>query len=215
MADDEKPESISDTLQAGELPSTQWATERTYNAVREAQNQLNRLYTRYVTFRGNKVAYLRHIGVRIGSDTSIFNSVAEYGGEPWLIEIGNRAVIAAGVMFITHDGSSRVFRDMIPEGSSQYGNRFAPIRVLENSFVGLNAVVLPGVTIGPNSIVGTGSVVTKDVPPASVVAGNPARFIFTLDEYVDRYRQNMIPIESTDRDSLRQELTKRFFGESR
>ena len=47
----------------------------------------------------------------------------------------------------------------------------------------MRSTILPGVIIGPNSIVGTCSVVTKDVPPNTIVAGNPARVICTIDEY--------------------------------
>lgn len=48
--------------------------------------------------------------------------------------------------------------------------------------IGLNATLLPGITIGENSLVGAGAVVTKDVPPNSVVAGNPAKLIKTVDQ---------------------------------
>jgi len=60
---------------------------------------------------------------------------------------------------------------------------FGTVEILDNCFIGANAIVLPGVRIGPNSIVGTGAVVTKDVPPDTVVAGCPARKICDLAEY--------------------------------
>ncbi|MDE6634653.1 MAG: sugar O-acetyltransferase, partial [Bacteroidaceae bacterium] len=56
-----------------------------------------------------------------------------------------------------------------------------PITVGNNVWFGGNVVVLPGVTVGDNSVVGAGSVVTKDVPAFSVVAGNPARVIRMLN----------------------------------
>ncbi|HEV3312058.1 MAG TPA: acyltransferase [Chloroflexota bacterium] len=200
-----------------EMPSPTWTTERSWGSLgplTEAWARGGYLFRRFVTHRGNKVAMLRAMGVQIGQGTAIINGVRDFPSEPWLVEIGSRVTITRGVVLITHDGSSRVFRHLVPEGS-RYGNQFAPVRVLDNSFVGENSILLPGVTIGPNSIVGAGSIVTKDVPPATVAAGVPARVICTLDEYVERYRSKMVPIESTDREALRRELTTRFFGKPR
>jgi acetyltransferase-like isoleucine patch superfamily enzyme len=55
------------------------------------------------------------------------------------------------------------------------------VRIREGAFVGVNAVIMPGVTIGRNAVVGASSVVTHDVPDFSVVAGNPARIIRRYD----------------------------------
>ncbi|MEO7934341.1 MAG: acyltransferase [Chthoniobacterales bacterium] len=55
-----------------------------------------------------------------------------------------------------------------------------PIHICDNVWIGMNAVILKGVTIGENSIVAAGSVVTKDVPPNTIVAGNPARIVKEL-----------------------------------
>lgn len=55
-----------------------------------------------------------------------------------------------------------------------------PVRIEDNCWIGQNAVILKGVTIGHDSIVGANTVVTRDVPPCSVVAGNPARIIRTI-----------------------------------
>lgn len=55
-----------------------------------------------------------------------------------------------------------------------------PVTLCNNVWVGAGAIVLPGVTVGENSVVGAGAVVTHDVPPNTVVAGNPARVIKTI-----------------------------------
>lgn len=57
-----------------------------------------------------------------------------------------------------------------------------PVKIGNNVWIGMNAIILKGVTIGDNSVVAAGAVVTKDVPPNTVVAGNPARFAKRLTE---------------------------------
>jgi acetyltransferase-like isoleucine patch superfamily enzyme len=148
----------------------------------------------YVVFKGNRTKYLRSLGVKIGNDCQILNRPINYGSEPWLIEIGNRVTVTNGVFLLTHDASSRLFRESLT-GSSKFGNRFGTVRVLDNCFIGINSIILPGVTIGPNSIVGAGSVVVKDVPPNTVVAGVPAREISDLEDYIKKYQERMVPIK--------------------
>lgn len=155
---------------------------------------------------------MRSLGVSIGSNCDILTRIENFGSEPWLIEIGNHVTIADGVVLITHDGSSRVFRTQIP-GMSKFGNKFGTIIVKDNCFIGVNSILLPGITIGPNSIIGVGSIVTKSVPPNSVAVGNPARVLYNLEEYIQRYQDKMINIVSKTRNDLRRELTHKLWGE--
>lgn len=183
-------------------------------AWRRLASALSRFFQLFVLCRGSKAAYLRRAGARVGRHAALLNRVEEFGTEPWLVEIGTDVSIAKGVTFITHDGASRVFRSLIP-GSSAYGNRFGPIRVRDNCVIGLRAILLPGVSIGPDSVVGAGSVVTRDVPPGTIAAGVPARVVSTLEEYVERYRKTQIPGLSSERRELRRQLTLHFWGEER
>jgi hypothetical protein len=64
--------------------------------------------------------------------------------------------------------------------------KFGTIEILDNCFIGLHAVLMGNIKIGPNSIVGASSVVTHDVPANVVVAGNPARVVSTLEEYKEK-----------------------------
>lgn len=179
-----------------------------------AVGEVWKLLLRYLVFRGNKSRYLRYLGVRVGKDCDILTDIKNFGTEPWLIEIGSRVTLTQGVILITHDGSNRLFRETL-SGSSIWGNRFGTIRIGDNCFIGVNTIILPDVEIGHDSIVGAGSVVNKNVPPGSVVAGVPAREICSLDEYIARYQQKMIPIQAFSRRQLRRELTQRFWGELR
>jgi hypothetical protein len=65
--------------------------------------------------------------------------------------------------------------------------RFGRITIGNNVFIGARSTFLPGVKVGENCVIGTGSVVTKSIPPGFVVAGNPAKIICTTDDYIRGY----------------------------
>ena len=79
-----------------------------------------------------------------------------------------------------HDGSAI----MMARAYGRSLDAVGPVRIGDDVFIGKNAIILPGVTIGSRVIVGAGAVVGKDVPDNSVVAGNPARIIRSLDEHL-------------------------------
>lgn len=90
------------------------------------------------------------------------------------ITLGDGVFIAPKVNLTTLN------HDFDPENRS--ATQAKPIVLKKNVWVGIGATILPGVTVGENSIVGAGSVVTKDVPDNTIVAGNPAKFIKRIDE---------------------------------
>lgn len=128
-----------------------------------------------------KPKYAKKIGVEIGEGCSILST--NFGSEPWLISIGNHCQITAGVKFITHDGATWVFRD-----EEKYKNviRYGRIVIKENCFIGMDAMIMPGVTIGPNAIVGAKALVTKDVPPGTIVGGVPAKVIGNVEDFAEK-----------------------------
>jgi acetyltransferase-like isoleucine patch superfamily enzyme len=124
--------------------------------------------------------FFRAHGLRIGEGCRIFskNPHETFGSEPYLIRIGDHVTITGGVKFITHDGGTWVFRLEDPDFDV-----FGPIEVKDNVFIGIGTIVMPGVTIGENSVIGSHSVVSRDIPPNSVAAGVPAKVIMSLEEY--------------------------------
>ena len=142
-------------------------------------NKLKSLLHRKLFFRGDNAAFARHLGARVGARSKILTCPVELlGSEPYLVEIGEHVEITSGVRFITHDGGVWVLRDQHPDVDV-----FGKIVVGNNVFIGFNAIVMPGVTIGDNCVIGAGSVVTRSIPANSVVAGVPAKVIKTFDEY--------------------------------
>ena len=123
--------------------------------------------------------YARHVGVQLGSRCAI--ATASWGSEPYLIKLGNRVRVTAGVSFITHDGAVWVGRESRPTFDV-----FGEICIGDDTYIGNGATLLPGVRIGRRCVVGAHAVVTKSIPDNTVVAGNPARFICTTDDYLSR-----------------------------
>lgn len=89
------------------------------------------------------------------------------------IAIGNRVLVGSGAMIIDTDAHGLAHNRREEESAIQSG----PIRIEDDVFIGARAIVLKNVTIGRGAVIGAGAVVAKDVPPGSVVVGNPARIV--------------------------------------
>jgi acetyltransferase-like isoleucine patch superfamily enzyme len=100
--------------------------------------------------------------MEIGEGTAISMSAKLDLTNPRGIHIGRYSVITFGAAILTHDYINKVDRD---------------VRIGDNCFIGAHAIILPGVTIGNGCIVAAASVVARDVPAGSLVAGNPARVV--------------------------------------
>ncbi len=118
-------------------------------------------------------------GLRIGKNVGIVDTFFFDPSHCFLISIGDNTIICPNVRLIAHDASTKMILDYTKIGL---------IDIKENCFIGDSTIVLPNVTIGPNSIIGAGSVVTRDVPPDSIAAGNPARIICSVQEYVEKIK---------------------------
>lgn len=146
-------------------------------------------------------------GLKVG-DNLYVQGIPNFGSEPFLIEIGDNVTIAEGISFINHGGDGRVTKRI---EAYKDGRTFGRIKIGNNTFIGKGAILLPGVSIGSNCIVGSLSVVSSSIPDNSVYAGAPAKFICTIEQYGEKLLANntLYPRElEKDRPKLEEYIIK-------
>ncbi len=134
------------------------------------------------------IRYARHIGVQIGKNCLIVTK--NWSSEPYLVKIGNNVQITNDVYIHTHGGAHSV-RQFHPDFDV-----FGKVVIEDWVYIGAGAQVMPGVTIGEGALVAAGSIVTKSVEPHTVVGGNPARYICTIDEYYQKNKKYNLSCKS-------------------
>jgi maltose O-acetyltransferase len=129
--------------------------------------------------RSGQLETLRSRGMKIGADVHILDGAFLDPSHCYLIDIGDDVIFAPNVRLIAHDASTKYVI-----GKSRLGR----ISIGSRCFLGESVIVLAGVKIGDDCIVGAGSLVNKNIPAGSVAAGNPARVLCTIDEYRARHQ---------------------------
>lgn len=103
------------------------------------------------------------------------------------ITIGDNSVITYGTIILTHDYSIEAGLVAINKQDKEYESKFVKdVTIGKNVFIGQRAIILPGVTIGDNSIIGAGCVVSKSIPENSIVVGNPCKIIKKTTEWAEK-----------------------------
>jgi acetyltransferase-like isoleucine patch superfamily enzyme len=128
--------------------------------------------------------YAKSIGVKMGEGCML--NTKEFSSEAYLIEMGDYVRVAKHVRFFTHGGMWSQ-RKRHPELLLE---QFGKIKIGDYSYIGEGCMIMPGVEIGSNCIVGAGSVVTKSIPDGVMVAGNPVRYIGMTDDFVKKVSEN-------------------------
>lgn len=144
---------------------------------------INKIHFILLSDGGKRARFLKKKNILGGiGENCIFQS-RNYPMDPKLLKLHNNITIAAHVNFVTHDAIRHV---LFHKYKKRFGASIGCIEIMDNVFIGLGSIIMPNVRIGENCIIGAGSVVTKDVPSNSVVAGVPAKRICSFKEYVNR-----------------------------
>mgnify|MGYP001088865201 FL=1 len=102
------------------------------------------------------------------------------------IKIGNRVLIASNVQIYTSSHpilpQERLVSDWIEHKTTWFRTYARPVEIKDNTWIGAGSILLPGVTIGENSVIGAGSVVNRTIPANCVAVGNPCKIIRSFSE---------------------------------
>ena len=124
-----------------------------------------------------------------------------------MIEIGNHVRINSGVQFVTHDGGVWIFRQ---KEDTKDVDLFVRINVGNNVHIGTNSIIMPGVTIGDNVVVGCGAIVTHNIPDNSIAVGVPARVIENVEQYYSKNKEAFDFTKQLSPKDKRAYLTKKY-----
>lgn len=120
-------------------------------------------------------------GLEIGRGTFVARNAYIDPGHPWLVTIGSDSGLSPGVIVMVHDASMK---------HHMGHTRLARVVIGDRVFVGAGAIILPGTRIGDDSIIGAGAVVRGDIPPNSMVVGNPAKVVSDVDSVARWHEQS-------------------------
>ena len=123
---------------------------------------------------------LRALGMHIGEDVWLPTSTWIDTAHCHLISIGDHTGFGEECMILAHDAQMDEYLDAA---------RIGRVVIRESCHIGARCVLLPGVELGPRTIVSASSVISKSLPADSVCGGNPAQVLCTLDEYLARHRE--------------------------
>lgn len=127
-------------------------------------------------------AQLRAMGMHIGHDVNLPASTWIDTSHCFLISIGDHCGFGPECLILAHDAQMDEYLDAA---------RIGRVVIHESCHIGARSTILAGVEIGPRTVVGANSVVSRSLPPDTVCAGNPARVICSLDEYLAKHRKRL------------------------
>jgi len=150
----------------------------------KAQWKRNRIFLIMRSDKRNEYLKKNHIFADMGEN--VFFQPRVIPSDPKLVKFHNNIVVTSNVTFVTHDvfhmGLNNLNKGVFPYEQNA-------IEIMDNVFIGCNSTLIGPLRVGPNAVIAAGSIVTKDVPENSVVAGNPAKVIDTFENFVNKRKE--------------------------
>ena len=125
---------------------------------------------------------LRGLGMHLGKGINLPSSTWIDTSHCFLISIGDNCGFGENCVILAHDAMPNEYLD---------ASKIGRVIIHESCHFGAGTVILPDVEIGPKCVIGAGSVVSRNIPANSVAAGNPAKVICSLDDYLGKHREAM------------------------
>jgi maltose O-acetyltransferase len=155
-------------------------TESEVYAVGRVARTLRALLAR--VFGSGSLGSLKRRGLVVGRNVNLMIGATIDPSHCWLVRIGDDVTIARDALILAHDASTKRHLGYVRIGKVDIGDRV---------FIGARSIVMPGVRIGNDVVIGAGSVVTHDIPDGVVAYGVPARTMMTIAEWLEGRRREM------------------------
>ena len=145
-----------------------------------------KLHKKKMSYMDIKIEEWRSAGISVGKNCRLYND-RPINRDAFLLQIGDNVTVSGGVIFLCHDNAP------IKVSKGKYTDVFGKISIGNNCFIGHSSVILPGVMLADDTIVGAGSVVVHSQKESGyVIAGCPARVVCSIDEYYAKNEQYMV-----------------------
>lgn len=156
------------------------------------KNMIKKIIWGYKASSEEYIQHLRSVGFSIGDDVTIYAPTKTFIDEqyPWMVSIGSHVRITEGVKILTHDYSWSVLKAADNDDKGIILGASGEVNIGNNVFIGMNSIITRNVRIEDNVIIGAGSIVTKDCQKNSIYAGNPAKYIMSLEDF-ERKRKEL------------------------
>lgn len=141
------------------------------------KQKLLNLVARFTVHRGLRIWLYRQMGANIGKDCVVEMYANLDDQFPELMFFEDHSGPSRHVIIMCHDDVAAKSEDTDAAGFTERHGYVAPVRLKSYSGIGTGSILLPGVTVHEGAVVGAGAVVTKDVPPYTIVVGVPARVL--------------------------------------